>query len=200
MKLRYSATSPYVRKVIVCAKELGVNDRITLDETDVWSTDTTIRNDNPLGKVPSLLLDDETNLFDSPVICEYLDALIPAVVLFPAVGDARWKALRFQAIADGIMDASILRLLEGKRDASEQSSGWVARQRTSVHAGLDVLENEVEALSGGPLTIGQISVAVMLGYVSFRFAGDNWQEGRPNLTAWYDVFSKRASMMETAPE
>lgn len=200
MKLRYSATSPYVRKVLVCAIELGLIDRIELDDTNVWSPETSIRKNNPLGKVPCLILDDDQNLFDSPVICEYLDSLIPGIVLFPAVGAARWKALRFQAIADGIMDASILRLLEGKRDAGERSDGWIERQRTSVHAALDTLENEADALSGGPLTIGQISVAVMLGYVSFRFADDDWQKGRPNLSAWYEGFAKRASMIETEPK
>ena len=200
MKLRSSSASPYVRKVIVCALELGLMDRIELDDTNVWSATTSIRENNPLGKVPSLILDDGQNIFDSPVICEYLDALIPGIVLFPAPGAARWKALRFQAIADGIMDASVSRLLESRRAEGEKSVNWIARQRTSVHAALDALENEAQSLQGGPLTIGQISVAIALGYMDFRFADDQWQDSRPNLAAWYADFSLRASMVETKPE
>lgn len=199
MKLFYSSASPYVRKVMVCAKELGLSDRIAIESENVWSPDTTIGESNPLGKVPCLILDDGQSLFDSPVICEYLDALIAGIVLFPAAGETRWKALRFQAIADGIMDASVLRLLEMKREDNDRSDAWVDRQRTVVHRSLDVLEKDADALIGGPLTIGQISVGVCLGYVSFRFADDNWQSSRPNLSAWYDDFCKRPSMIETHP-
>jgi len=200
MKLRYSGTSPYVRKVMVCAKELGLEDRIELEDTNVWSPETTIKDNNPLGKVPCLITDNDESLFDSPVICEYLDALIPGVVLFPVVGEMRWKALRFQAIADGIMDASVLRLLESKRADGERSESWMVRQKTVVVTALDVLENEVDGLKGGPLTIGQITVACALSYVAFRFGDDNWPATRPNLKAWHDEFSQRASMQETQPE
>lgn len=199
MKLRYSATSPYVRKVLVCAKELNLAERIKLEPTNVWDANTDIGSDNPLGKVPALVLDDGTALFDSPVICEYLDCMIPGIVLFPASGAARWKALRYQALADGVMDAAILRLLEGKRDPSEQSPSWIARQKAAMGRALDVLEDEIDNLAGGPLTIGQISVAVMLGYLDFRFAGDDWRSDRPGLVKWYEAFAERASMQETAP-
>ncbi len=199
MKLNYSGTSPYVRKVMVCLKELGLQDRVELVHTDVWDPTTEIGKVNPLGKVPALTLDDGHILCDSPVICEYLDEVVPEVVLFPAPGKARWKALHFQAMGDGITDAGVLRLLEGRRPQNEQSPGWVERQTTVVNRGLDMLENEVDALSGGPLTIGQISVACCIGWLIFRFGREEVLSTRPRLAEWFDRFSERASMQETVP-
>ncbi|SCA55480.1 Glutathione S-transferase [Candidatus Terasakiella magnetica] len=200
MKLSYSGTSPFVRKVMVSAIELGVIDRIELEETFVWSPETDIGLVNPLGKIPALTLNDGHVLYDSPVICEYLDELIPGVVLFPAPGKARWKALHFQALGDGITDAGVLRLLEGRREEGEKSQGWIDRQSNVMKRGLDALEKEAEVLAGGPLTIGQITVGCCLSWVNFRFPDDQIFEGRPNLSAWYEKFSARASMIETAPK
>jgi glutathione S-transferase len=200
MKLRYSATSPYVRKAMVCAKELNLMDRIELEPTMVWDPATDIGMVNPLGKVPALTLDDGYVLYDSPVVCEYLDALVPAVVLFPIPGKARWKALHFQALADGILDAGVLRLLESRRADGERSQGWIDRQEATVKRGLDALENEVDELAGGPLTIGQIAVGCCLGWIDFRFPQDKILADRPKLAAWYEGFSARPSMVETAPK
>jgi len=200
MKLRYSATSPYVRKVMICTEELGLLDRVELETTNVWDPNTDIATTNPLGKVPALTLDDGHVLFDSPVICEYLDDLVPSVVLFPAPGKARWKALYFQALADGVTDAGILRLLEGRRADGEKSQGWIERQSKAMNRGLDVLENEIEELDGGPLTIGKISVACSIGWLMFRFPGDDIWANRPNLQKWYEEFSKRPSMIATEPK
>ena len=109
MKLRYSATSPYVRKVMMVIHERGLSDRVELEKTDAWSPETDLPSNNPLGKVPALVLGDGPALFDSPVIVEYLDTLAgPDASLFPATGPDRWTALRFQALADGICDAAIL--------------------------------------------------------------------------------------------
>jgi glutathione S-transferase len=145
-------------------------------------------------------LDDGHVVYDSPVICEYLDELVPAVVLFPAPGKARWKALHFQALADGITDAGVLRLLEGRRADGEKSSGWIDRQTKVMNRGLDALENEIDELTGGPLTIGQISVACSLGWLLFRFPGDDLLANRPKLKAWFEAFSERPSMQATEPK
>ncbi|WP_417840839.1 glutathione S-transferase C-terminal domain-containing protein [Terasakiella sp.] len=200
MKMRYSATSPYVRKALVCAKELDLMDRIELEPTLVWDPATDMGNVNPLGKIPALILDDGYVLYDSPVVCEYLDALVPGVVLFPAPGKARWKALHFQALGDGILDAGVLRLLESRRADGEKSQGWMDRQAASIQRGLDALEQEIDELSGGPLTIGQITVACCLGWIDFRFPDDKILSTRPKLAAWYEAFSARPSMLETAPK
>ena len=141
MKLRYAATSPYVRKVVVALAELGLDDRVERIDTLVWDPATDIGATNPLGKVPALITDDGAVLFDSPVICEYLNDLAGGP-MFPA-GAARWPALRLQALGDGILDAAILRLLESRRPAERQSADWMARQKRSVDRALDVLEGEV---------------------------------------------------------
>jgi len=111
MKLRYSATSPYVRKVAVTLIETGLDKNVERIPTNVWDPNTDVGKDNPLGKVPTLIADDGTVLYDSPVICEYLDGLNKGKKLFPTEGEARWRALKLQALGDGMTDAGILRLL-----------------------------------------------------------------------------------------
>lgn len=197
MKIRFSPTSPYVRKVMICAIELGLADRIAKKATNPWDPDTDLPDDNPIGKVPALILEDGTVYFDSRVICEYLDSLTGSGRLFP-VGDARWAALRLQAMADGILDASVARFLEAKRDPGQRSQAWLARQRDIVHRTLDAMEKEVQAW-GDAVNIGQAAAGAALGYVDFRFADDSWRQGRPALDAWYAGFSQRPSMLQTVP-
>ncbi len=199
MKLRFSPTSPYVRKVCVVALETGLFARLELAPTNVWAADTDIGRDNPLGKVPALATDGGEVLFDSPVICEYLDSLHDGVKLFPAAGGARWTALRRQALGDGMLDASVLRLLESRRKETERSSAWLDRQRTAVERALDALEDEAADLGHG-VTIGHIAIGCALGYIDFRFAADNWRHRRPALTGWYEEFARRPSMMRTVPK
>ncbi|CAO3426627.1 glutathione S-transferase N-terminal domain-containing protein [Azospirillum doebereinerae] len=202
MTLRWSATSPYVRKVMMVAIEAGVDGRLSCRATDPWSVDTDLPNDNPLGKVPALTVEDGTVLFDSPVIVEYLAALNPAAGLLPAAGPARWAALRFQAVADGICDAAILRRLENNRPDGEKSAGWMERQRKAVVRSLDLLEAEVGALSATPSdspTIGTLAVVAALAYLDFRFGHEPWREGRPALAAWFAAASDRDSVRRTAP-
>ncbi|MBM3597563.1 MAG: glutathione S-transferase [Alphaproteobacteria bacterium] len=197
MKLRFSAASPYVRKVMVTAHEIGLADKIEKVTTDVWaSTDVTA--DNPLGKVPALVLDGGEVLFDSPVICEYLDSLNTGARLFPPSGGARWRALRQQALADGIMDAGILARLENNRKDGEKSPGWIQRQKTAVARGLDAFEQAAAELDG-PITIGQIALGCAIGWVNFRFADDRVLDKRPALAQWYAKFSARPSMTATEP-
>jgi glutathione S-transferase len=205
MKLRYSATSPYVRKVMIVIHERGLSDRIALEKTDPWSPATDLPHDNPLGKVPALMLADGTALFDSPVIIEYLDMLTSSESglvgngsLLPAAGPDRWTALRFQALADGICDAAILRRLEGNRPEQLRSADWMERQRAAVARSVDVLEADAAKL-GERFTIGSVAVLAALGYLDFRFGHEDWRPGHTALSAWFDRESKRESFIRTAP-
>lgn len=197
MKLCYSATSPFVRKVVVAAIELGLDGRIERQPANAWDPATTLVEVNPLSKVPALVTDSGEALYDSPVICEYLDSL-GGGKLFPA-GAARWVALRQQALADGIMDAGVSARMEMQRPAEKQSADWAARQKAAIRRALDALEAEAAALDGTP-TIGQVAVGCALGYLDFRYAADDWRKARPKLAAWYDGFAKRPSMSATAPK
>lgn len=197
MKLRHSPTSPYVRKVVMVAKELGLADRIAIEPTDPWSAETTLPADNPLSKVPALATDDGLVLFDSPVICAYLDELAGGK-LTPA-GRGRWVAARLEALGDGICDAAILRRLEGAmRPADKRWDGWADRQKRAVDRALDALEAAAGDLAGPP-TIGSLAVAAALGYLDFRFAHEDWRPGRPGLAAWFETARTRPSFAETAP-
>lgn len=200
MQLRYSPTSPYVRKVMVTAIETGLDQNIEKIPTNPWAPDTDLPDDNPVGKVPALRLDSGETLFDSPVICEYLDSLHHGEKLFPAAGDARWNVLRLHALADGILDAAVLRLLEGKRPAELQSKDWTERQKKAIDRSLDELERKSDQLEGKPTTMAHVACGCALGYLDFRFPGDDWRDGRPKLSEWYEEFSKRESMRATVPK
>jgi len=206
MKLRYSPTSPYVRKVVVTAIEAGLDDRIERVATDVWAPDTDIAEDNPLGKVPALVLDDGLALCDSPLICEYLSAHATAPGLIPAEGADHWQVLAFEALGDGIMDAAVARVIESlKRPAEFRWDGWLTRQADKIGRALDSLERS--AIAGklgvphlGAMTdVGRIAVACALGYLDFRFAKDDWRQSRPALAAWYEGYAARPAMQATEP-
>lgn len=184
MKLRYSATSPYVRKVTMTIIACGLEDKVERVATNAWDADTDLPADNPLGKVPALTADDGTVLFDSPVICEYLDSLHDGAKLFPAAGPARWAALRLQALGDGLNDAAVARRLEVMRPDGERSQKWIDRQATAMTRTLDVLEAEADAFSQS-LDIGALAVMSALGYLDLRFVEDDWRAGRPKLAAWF---------------
>ncbi len=199
MKLRYSPNSPYVRKVTVSARELGLQWRIKLVETDPWDPRTDLDAYNPLGKVPALILDDGTTLYDSRLICEYLDSRVKTPVLFPTSDPERWQALRRQALADGILDAAVLSFIETvRRPAGQRWSYWMEMQTVAIERALDALEAEAEGF-GKEICIGRIAVGCALGYLDFRFAADNWRMGRPALEAWYEAFARRPSMEESVP-
>jgi glutathione S-transferase len=199
MKLCYSATSPYVRKVIVAGIELGLDGKIERQPTSAWDPATKLGEINPLGKVPALVTDAGEAFYDSPVICEYLDSLAGGGKLFPAAGPERWTALRRQALADGIMDAGVSARLESQRPAGKKSEEWIERQRAAVFRALDALEAEAPAL-GGKVDIGHVAIGCALGYLDFRFAADAWRQGRPNLAAWFESFAKRPSIATTVPK
>ncbi len=201
MKLRYSATSPYVRKVVVTAMEAGLGDRIERVETNVWDPATDIAEDNPLGKVPALTTDDGMVLCDSPVICEHLDSLNSGQKLIPAEGPARWQALNLQALADGIMDGAVGQIIEIKmRPEALRWDGWIERQKGKIGHALESLEAKAaDGSLGGPVTIGSIAVGCALAYLDFRFAADDWRSGHPTLTGWFEGFSQRPSMQASQP-
>ena len=203
MKLRYSPTSPYVRKVMVVALETGLAERIERIPTMVAPTklNEEVARENPLVKVPALTTDDGVVLYDSPVICEYLDTLHGGAKLFPPAGKARWLALRQQALGDGILDAAILGRYEILRPKEYQWQDWLDAQLRKVRGALAALEIEIEAGElGGPLTIGQITVGCALGYLDFRYASEEWPARHRRLGTWFAEFSRRKSIELTVPK
>ncbi len=201
MKLFFNNASPFVRKVRVFVRETALEKNIEEIATAVSpvTESPALSKANPLAKIPALILDDGSALFDSPVICEYLDTMHAGRKLFPASGPARWTALKLQATGDGILDAGVLCRYEmAVRPKEFQWAGWVAGQTKKWHGGLDLLEREVGTLDGEP-TIGGITVACALGWLDFRYGDDHWRDARPRLTTWYEKFLARPSMQATMP-
>lgn len=196
MKITASGASPYVRKVMACAIARGIDQQ--LEKWTIATTDPVLSNSNPLGKVPTLINDEGVALFDSPVICEFLDSIGSAPALFPAAGPARWAALRLQAIGDGILDASQPRRREIALPQDEGRVGYIDLQRGKVTRAVEMLEKEAASL-GALKTVGDIAVACALGYLDFRFANEPWRPGHPKLEAWYASVVSLPPMAKTAP-
>jgi glutathione S-transferase len=195
MRLHSTITSPYARKVWVVAHETGLAAKIERIPTNPHA-DEYLRDDNPLCRVPTLVLADGSTLFDSPVICEYLDSLHDGQKLFPPYGPERWSALRLQGLGDGMLDASLSRRMEVIRPSNEQSPAWIERQIKGVNAACAWLEARAQIL-GGPITIGHIAVGCALGYLDLRFADDPWRDRYPRLADWCKIFAARPSMVAT---
>jgi glutathione S-transferase len=201
MKLFYSAASPFVRKVLVCASECGLDGRIEQVPTKVLPSEPNreFGKANPLMKLPALERDDGLVLFDSIVICEYLDSLSNGARLFPPAGDKRWHALRLHALADGILEAAVLTRYETfLRPEALRWKEWIAGQLLKIDQSLDFLEQHPADLEG--LTIGTVAVGCALGYLDFRFAERKWRDGRPKLAAWFETMSRRPSFEKTVPK
>jgi glutathione S-transferase len=199
MKLIYAAPSPYARKARMAAIESGASDKLEIEAINPWEDPDGYRDVNPVGKVPALLRDDGPPLYQSNLVCEYLDSH-GTTKIYPDPGPARWTALRQIAAADGILDASVLIRMEGMfHEGNTASTKLIDRQELSVSAALDQLDAEVDDLNG-PVTIGQVAVACALGYRDFRFADIDWRASRPKLAAWFEAFAARPSMIETDPE
>jgi len=196
MKITASGASPYVRKVMACAIARGIDQQ--LEKWTIATTDPVLSNSNPLGKVPTLINDEGVALFDSPVICEFLDSIGSAPALFPAAGPARWAALRLQAIGDGILDASQPRRREIALPQDEGRVGYIDLQRGKVTRAVEMLEKEAASL-GALKSVGDIAVACALGYLDFRFANEPWRPGHPKLEAWYASVVSLPPMAKTAP-
>jgi glutathione S-transferase len=202
MKLRFAAASPFVRKVVVVSLETGLSERIERVSTSVSPVkpNEDIARENPLIKVPALTADDGMVLYDSPVICEYLDTLHDGPKLFPPSGQPRWTALKQQALADGLLEAAILMRYENLRPEEMRWKDWVESQMRRVRGALAALEIETEAGAlNGPLTIGHVTVGCALGYLDFRFAAEEWRMRHRQLAAWFEDFNKRRSMQLTVP-
>ena len=200
MKLIGSLTSPYVRKVRVVLSEKKMD--VPLVKEDVWSPQTTISESNPLGKVPVLVLDDGTCIYDSRVIVEYLDARAPIHRLIPENGRERTEVKVWEVLADGCQDASVAILLERKRAAEAQSQEWIARQARKVDAALASMSRSLGKnpwCYGNKFSLADIAVGVALGYLSFRFPENNWPTTYPNLRALYDKLMDRESFKDTLP-
>jgi glutathione S-transferase len=188
MILRSSPASPFGRKVRIAAMILGLDGRITVEAADTADPADTVRRQNPLGKIPTLVADDGLVLFDSRVILEYLDHLAGGGRIIPTEPAARFAALRLQALADGIMDASILRVYEGRwRDPAKHEPKWVEHQAGKVARGLAALEAAPPTLAAPP-DVGQIAVACVLAYQDFRFQGA-WRKDHPRLVKYLDAFA-----------
>ena len=198
MKLHISPSSPYARKVRVTIRELGIEDRIEEAVTIPWDEGADAVMHNPTGKVPALITDDGDSLFDSPVICEYLDSLGGRVSLFPSAGPARWAALRRQALADAMLDAMVARRVEGNRPGDADSEYWINRHWSAVWRCIDEMER---TLPNGdkPIDIGDIAVAVALAQVLFRFGDRDWRPSRPRLASWFEEIARRPSLAATHP-
>jgi glutathione S-transferase len=194
----YGATvSPFTRKVRVAAIETGQPDLIDWEMITMAEKPASLADNNPLDKVPVVILDDGRQLYDSPVICEYIDSLHDGPKLIPEGGDARWEVLRLQALGDGVCDAAVLYGGEMRRPEEFRFQPFIDRQLAKVAAGLDQLEKEADKLAG-PLSLAPIAVATGMGYMELRECLPDWRDTRPKLAAWYDEFCRRPSMVETA--
>jgi glutathione S-transferase len=188
MILRSSPASPFARKIRMAAMILGLDGRIEVEPADTVNPSDTVRAQNPLGKIPALVLDDGLVLFDSRVILEYLDHLAGGGRIIPAEPAARFAALRLQALADGIMDAGILLVYEGRwRDAAKHEAKWVEHQAGKVARALASLEAAPPGRDTPP-TVGQIALACALAYQDFRFHG-TWRKDHPRLVKYLEDFA-----------
>ncbi len=200
MKLLHSTASPFVRKVMVFAHETGLADRLALASCVVSpvARDARVVPHNPSGHIPTLLLDGGEALYDSVVICQYLDTLHDGPPLHPPVGIARTRTLCLQALADGIMDAGVLiRFETALRPEPLHWQAWVDGQGAKIASSIESLRTTWRAHLHGPLDMGVIAVACALGYLDFRLPPQTWRPAAPDLADWYDAFALRPSMQAT---
>jgi len=200
MKLFYAAASPFVRKCLVSAHELGLRERIELVPAAPHpvNRDRTVVASNPLGKIPTLITGEGAVLYDSRVICEYLDALAGGR-LIPAHGPARWRVLVDQSLADGVMDAAVLvRYESAVRPENLRWNDWISGQLEKVTCGLAEFERGARGWTER-VDAGTVAVGCALGYLDFRFASLGWREKCPDTARWFERFAKRESMVATRP-
>lgn len=201
MKLYYAPASPYVRKVMILLHETGLEpgvERISSATTPMKS-DTALRKSNPLMKLPALILDSGETLYDSRVICEYLDTTFAGGRFFPAAPMTRWTALRRQSLADGLLDAGLIVRYETKMRPPEKLwEEWRSGQWAKVTGAATEMEHEAPQF-GGSFDIGTIAIACALGYLDFRYPEFDWRDDRPVLAAWFAKFSERPSLQKTVP-
>ena len=200
MLLHWSPRSPYVRKVMIAAHEMGLQDQLHCVRTVVGGTTPHLElmRENPLGKIPTLVLADGTIIYDSPVVCEYLDTLHTGPKLFPT-GAGRITALRRLALGDGMLDIALALLSEKFRPAEHQSQPHMDLWHGKLVACPPALEQEADALAASPFSIGHLAIGIALAYLDFRFSELNWRDGHPKLTAWHAGFNARPSVAANPP-
>ncbi len=201
MKLIGSLTSPYVRKTRVVLAEKKIDYDFEIDSP--WTPENQVANVNPLGKIPVLLLDDNTALFDSRVIVEYLDNVAPNNKLMPGPNRERSEVKRWEALADGLCDAAALVFLEKKRPMAQQNPEWIARQETKIIQTIEYMSSELgdhNWCMGTHFSLADVAVGCALGYLVFRFPEIDWREKHPNLARLYDKLMRRPAFMETVPQ
>ncbi len=200
MKLLYTVNSPYARKVRIVALEKHVE--VELQEVVLSDPDCPVKNHNPLGKVPVLLLSDGDSLYDSRVIVEYLDNRTPLAHLIPHDNGSRTAVRRWEALADGICDAAVAAMLEGRRPEEQQSQANIEKQLEKVTRGLEVLNLDIikkKWCVNETFSLADIALGCMLGYLDLRFKHLNWQDKYPNLAKHYSLLIKRPSFKQTMP-
>jgi glutathione S-transferase len=202
MKLIGSLASPYVRKVRVVMAEKKLDYEFVLE--DVWAASSTIQQSNPLGKVPSLIMEDGGAMFDSRVIVEYMDTLTPVCKLIPVQSRERAEVKCWEALADGVVDAAVLiRLEKTMRAEDRQSQAWIDRQMSKVHAGLKAMSaglGETPFCAGNHYTLADVATGCALGWLAFRFPEIDWRNDYVNLAKLFDKLSERPSFKDTAPQ
>ena len=201
MKLIASLTSPYVRKIRIVLAEKKIDCDLVIDSP--WVEGNQVAAVNPLGKIPVLVLDDESTLYDSRVIAEYLDTVAPNNRLIPASGRERIGVKRWEALADGVLDAAVAAFLEAKRPDGERSASWIERQRGKVNQALKVMADDLGEqpwCHGNSFSLADIAVGCALGYVSLRLGDIRWREQYPNLAQLYEKLMQRAAFAETVPQ
>ena len=198
LTLHWSPRSPYVRKVMICAHELGIVPELNLVRSvaAMLQPNPAIMAVNPLSKIPTLVREDGSALFDSVVICEYLDERAHGN-LFPREGEARWQALRWHAFGDGLLDAAILWRNEREREVPLQA--LLDAFELKARASLQLLDAEAPTLAAAPFSIGQVTVGCALGYLDYRFDAFGWRAQAPRLASWFAWLSERPSFKATAP-
>ncbi len=200
MKLLYTPNSPYARKVRIVALEKHID--IELLEVVLADADCPVKNYNPLGKVPVLVLDDNDSVYDSKVIVEYLDNRAPGTHLIPIDNTSKIAVRRWEALADGVCDAAIAAMLEARRDEAQQSQANIDKQLAKVVLGLEVLNLDITKKKwcvNETFSLADIALGCMLGYLDLRFKSLQWQDKFPNLAKHYSVLVKRPSFKQTMP-
>jgi glutathione S-transferase len=195
MLLRSATPSPFGRKVKIAASLLGLSDDIRVVQTDTIDPADPLRSDNPLGKIPALVLEDGLVVHDSAVIVEYLDMRAGGGLIIPRTGVERIRVLTQQSLADGLMEASLLQVYEGRwRDQTKHEQKWLDHQAGKVSRALAYLEAHAGAVSD-PVHVGDIATACALGYLDLRFQG-TWRGAHPRLVAWLDAFAAKVPAYE----
>lgn len=200
MKLLGSVTSPYVRKARVVLAEKKIEYTFVLDNP--WDEDSRVPDANPLGKVPVLVLEDDSTLFDSRVIVEFLDSVSPISRLIPADKREKLEVKRWEALADGVLDAAVAVVLERRRPAKQQNEPAIKRQMDKIERGVAVMSRDLgdqHWCTGNAFTLADIACGVALGYLDFRHGPVEWRVLHPNLGKLAAKLAERPSFADTVP-